>query len=179
MFKGIIFDLDQTLIDSSISLEYRGSKKNPRSDWKKVFSLIDEFKEFGNIIKAVNRLKELGIKVSIVTSSPSGYCKKVLNHWNIHYDYIVAYHDVNNRKPHKEPSEKAINLMGLKPNEVIAVGDDYKDIQSYKDSGCLSIGAAWGIDKQGIISLKEVNPDEIFYSVREFLNYLAKELKSK
>lgn len=80
MFKGIIFDLDQTLIDSSISLKYRGSKGNLRSDWKKVFSLIGDFKEFGNLIKGVNRLKELGIKVSIVTSSPSGYCTNVLKY---------------------------------------------------------------------------------------------------
>ena len=177
MFKGIIFDLDQTLIDSSISLEYRGSKSNPRSDWKKVFSLIGDFKEFGNIIKGVNRLKELGIKVAIVTSSPSGYCTKVLKHWNINYDYIVAYHDVSNRKPHKEPTEKAIKLMGLNPKEVIAVGDDFKDIQSYNSAGCISVAAAWGIDNEGSLRLKENKPNEIFYNVRDFLNYLAKELK--
>ena len=177
MFKGIIFDLDQTLIDSSISLEYRGSKGSPRSDWKKVFSLIGDFKEFGNIIKGVNRLKELGIKVAIVTSSPSSYCTKVLNYWNISYDYIVAYHDVNNRKPHKEPTEKATKLMGLDSKEVIAVGDDFKDIRSYNSAGCISIAAAWGIDNDRILKLKEVNPNKIFYSVKDFLNYLAEELK--
>ena len=179
MFKGIIFDLDQTLIDSSISLQYRKSKTNPQSDWKKVFCSIEYFTQFGNIIKGVNRLKELGIKVSIVTSSPSGYCTKVLNHWNIHYDYLVAYHDVINRKPHKEPTEKAIRLMNLNPTEVIAVGDNFKDIQSYNAAGCVSIGAAWGITNKEIVKLKESNPDEIFYNVKDFLNYLAKELKNK
>lgn len=69
--------------------------------------------------------------------------------------------------------------MGLNPKEVIAVGDDFKDIQSYNAVGCISIAAVWGISKEDSLRLKENNPNEIFYSVKDFLNYLAKELKNK
>ena len=49
---GVIFDLDQTLIDSSIAVEER-RKRN----WEKVYSLIPNFKVFEGVNDIIQLLK--------------------------------------------------------------------------------------------------------------------------
>jgi len=141
MFKGIIFDLDQTLIDSSIAREYRKSRK-----WDEVYPLIPKFKKYSNIIACCNRLKEIGIKVAIVTSSPGVYSKKVTKYWNINYDYLITYHDTKKNKPNPEPIQKAIDKMRISSKNIICVGDDSKDITAANKSNCISVAALWGKD---------------------------------
>lgn len=97
MKKGIIFDLDQTLVDSNIAKSYRSAR-----NWNTVYSLIPKFVLYEAYDKVFEFIRDNDLKVGIVSKAPSAYVKKVLNHFNIPFDTVVAYHDVKLQKPNSE-----------------------------------------------------------------------------
>lgn len=137
--KGIIFDLDQTLVDSNIAEEER-QKRN----WNEVYSMIPFFRLYDGFNEVFKFIKENEIKVCIVTNSPKIYAEKVLKQFQIPYNCIIAYHDVKKRKPDPEPMIKAIELLKVNVSNVISFGDRVIDIQSSNNANITSIACYWG-----------------------------------
>ena len=74
MKKGVIFDLDQTLVDSSIAEAYRGK------NWAKVNELIPQFVFYDGFKQVLDFIKLNDIKIAIVSTAVSNYVYRVLNH---------------------------------------------------------------------------------------------------
>ena len=164
---GVIFDLDQTIINSEIAEVYRNN-----GNWARVYSLISEMKIYSDMIQIIESLKRKKINVVIVTSSPRPYCEAVVKHWEIPIEknMIVAYRDTLAHKPSPEPYYKAMTLMNSATN-IVAIGDDSKDIIAAKRAGIISIGCTWG--SKNINSLRESNPDYIVEDTVEIRQVLT------
>ena len=167
MKKGLILDLDQTLIDTSIAEPYRGK------NWNKVYELIPHFKTYDFLIELVSDLIINKIQLCVVTSSPSIYCTKVLNYYKFPISNMVCYHDTKNRKPHPEPILLALAKLNLKAEEVISAGDRDIDIVSSHAAGVDTIGCLWGSPDPD--SLLKEKPKYITTNPQEF-NDLARKL---
>lgn len=118
----------------------------------------------------------MGIKLAIVSSSPSSYVQRVVQHFGWSFDVMVCYHDTNKHKPHPAPFIEAANQLKIDVRDCWAVGDDSKDIIAAKASGMYAVAAFWGsLDKE---SLKRTKPDAIFETVALFYkavcNYLSR-----
>ena len=81
MIKGLILDLDQTLVDSSIATEARRCR-----DWQRVYSLIPSFRMYQGITDALDIARNKGLKIAIVSTAPRPYVLKVLNYHRIPAD---------------------------------------------------------------------------------------------
>ncbi len=162
--KGIIFDLDQTLIDSSIAQLNRNS-----GNWKQVYDLIPKFKLYDGIQELIEQLKEQNYIIGIVTTSPSNYADKVLNHFNICYDTKVCYHDVKRIKPFPDQFNIVIEKMNLNRNLTYSLGDRFIDILAAKRANIISCACYWGTQEREL--LNNSNPSLKFYSVVDALNY--------
>lgn len=136
--RGILFDLDQTLIDSKCSLNYRLAR-----NWRRVYSLIPQFVVYDGLQNLLRNISKSDIKIIVVTSAPASYCNKVLSFHEFPYNGSVCYHDTNHHKPHPEPMDLALHKFGFAPTEVVSVGDEVKDILSSRAAGIFSIAAAW------------------------------------
>ncbi|WP_336964108.1 HAD-IA family hydrolase [Chryseobacterium contaminans] len=141
MIKGVIFDLDQTLVNSSVLEEYRS-----RRDWQYTYNNLHLTNLFDGIQEMLNYITENNVKIAIVTNSPRPYAERLLKHHNIKYDTLIHYHSVTKRKPHSEPMIKAISELALNSEEVISLGDHDNDIISSNDSGISSVLCTWGTD---------------------------------
>jgi len=163
----IIFDLDQTLIDSQCVENYRNNGK-----WEKVYNNINEIKTYDGINELINIIYENKTPISIVTSSPESYSKRIvlLNKWPI--KNIVSYHDTNKHKPFPDPILLAINNESIKTKQIYYIGDHENDIIAAKAAGVKSIAATWG--SKNINQLTNSNPDKICNTVTELRNYLVK-----
>ena len=97
MIKHVIFDLDQTLVDTRIAEIDRDNRS-----WPNAYSKIPQMKVYDGIKDVLWFLDQNKITYSVLTSSPGIYCKKVLEFYNLVPTQVIAYHDVSRRKPHPE-----------------------------------------------------------------------------
>lgn len=166
MVKHVIFDLDQTLVDSSIALIDRQNR-----DWASVYSKIRLMKIFDGIHELLHFLDANSIEYSILTTSPSNYCNSVTSYFNIKPKHVVAYHDVKIRKPHPEGIFKIASLISASHmKDIIHIGDQANDIFASKNSGTISVGVMWGnFNNDALIDSK---PEYIVSDPREIINII-------
>lgn len=82
-----------------------------------------------------------GLPVGLATSSGPGWVER---HFSAHDLYsgfgaIVTRDDVVNRKPHPEPYLKAAGLLGVAPEDVLAIEDSPTGIRSASAAGMMAV----------------------------------------
>ena len=164
---ALIFDLDQTIIDSSIAEPYRKVR-----DWPTVYSVINRFVLYPGVIDALRNFKNSGLRICIVTSSPSSYCNKVLKYWDIPSDHMVCYHDTKNKKPHPEPINRALSLLRIPAEKAISFGDCDIDIIASNNANVRSVACTWGASN--ITTLIKSNPTYTVKNSEELISLVQR-----
>ena len=122
---GLIFDLDQTLYDTSAIKSYRDNR-----NWAKAMEMAETIKynPYNGVPQLLNWIKNnpQALDVCMVTSAPSGYANIFANALGI--TKVVAYHDTKTHKPSIEPYCKAKQLLGIYEKFITVVGDNTNDI---------------------------------------------------
>jgi HAD superfamily hydrolase (TIGR01509 family) len=136
--RCILFDLDQTLVDTSCLEGYRDAGR-----WIQVHAEIPRLKKNPLIDDLLAELKKQGLLLACVTSSPKDYTRKIVGHFNWQFDAIVAYHDTRNHKPGPDPFLKALDLLQVRPEECIAVGDSAIDLTAAQAAGIPAVNVCW------------------------------------
>ena len=162
--KGVIFDLDQTIVDSSIAEKQRSVR-----NWNEVYSLIPSFKMYEGIRELITELSLNNFKIAIVTSSPGIYADKVLKHFHIEYDVKVCFHDVYRRKPFADQYLKAMQSLGLNPVSTYTLGDRAIDIQAAHNAKIISCACYWGTNEEYL--LRNSSSTYNFNTVLEAINF--------
>lgn len=85
MIKGVIFDLDLTLVDTTI-LENARKMRN----WHEAYGLIPYTSMYAGIQEVLDHIKAQGIKMAIVSSSPRPYVERIVSHYQIQQDSSLA-----------------------------------------------------------------------------------------
>ncbi len=148
----VIFDLDQTLIDSRAAEDLRRTRR-----WAEVYRLVPFMPPYGGIEGLLQWLSDAEIPIGIVTSSPSTYCSRVVAHWGWRMDVTVCYHDTARRKPHPDPILLALGRLNAGKEECASVGDEPRDIVASRAAGVFSVGASCGC--KDLAALRAANPD--------------------
>ena len=157
MIKVFILDLDDTLVNTSAVEALRSS-----GNWREIPGLLNQCFVYKDILGLVNIARSMGVKVAIFTNSPSNYVDNILKHFNISVDFVVAYHDVENHKPHKEGVEKILTHFSVNGNQVVYLGDSNLDKDSASNAGVEFFAVEWGKasnidqDHTGIYKLAEL-----------------------
>ena len=114
---------------------------------------------YPGIVEAVRSIRSAGVRTGLVTSKNRQGALRGLGLAKLEtmMDVLVCADEVENPKPHPEPVEKAVRLLGGVPRETIYVGDSIHDMQSGRAAGVLTAAALWG--PFGRSHLKGAAPD--------------------
>jgi len=103
------------------------------------------------------RLKAKGLVLAIVSDAPRMQAWLRLAEMNLleFFDFVVALEDTGKLKPSKLPFRQAIKKLGLKPKEILFVGDNpERDIK-----GAKSVGMPTALAKYGQVTKGKEKPD--------------------
>jgi HAD superfamily hydrolase (TIGR01662 family) len=163
----IIFDFDQTLVDTSPVEALRAGRR-----WRDVMAQAPKLRVYDGIGELLAALHAKGQKLAIVTKSPDMVPKAFIKQHKWPIDIVVGYHQVKKRKPDPEGLLLAMQQAGAPPEETFHVGDQPEDTEASRAAGVTAIGSAWGIADAA--ALKASNPDRIFGTVSELTAFLLK-----
>lgn len=165
----IIFDLDDTLVDTSKIKQYR------RVNWRKCYELIPNETKLNISLEAIEKLKSK-FQIAVVTNSPKFYAEQVLKHHKINVDVLIAYHDTKKHKPYPDPMILAAQKVKLDPKKCLAIGDHMNDILASNNAGMRSIAVTWGEHKK--VDFNNVECYAIFSEKSLLEEYLLSLLKN-
>lgn len=144
MIELVMFDLDNTLLNTSDLEQFRGQNGLGQKTQKWVDQLGHAYDAGRNRVHySAAHLHQIAQhrKVGVFTRSPRAYAHALLNKaypgfpWSI----VIAYEDVTNTKPHPEGLLAAMKHCGLdSPDKVALVGDEKVDILAAYRAGCWS-----------------------------------------
>jgi phosphoglycolate phosphatase-like HAD superfamily hydrolase len=179
MIDTVLFDFDQTLVDSGALSALR-----ELGLWTDVSKGLPSLKLYPGIPEALAHLRANKIRFGIVSQSPrDAYLVPACSHLKLKPDVIVGYHEVTRRKPSPEPYLSAIaqlhgktyadpakqtaamkaagsgykflRSLGTRPDRVLVVGDASNDITAAKQIYVTSVGALWGAHDRDELILAE------------------------
>jgi pyrophosphatase PpaX len=129
---------------------------------------LKNVKVFKNVFITLQRLKDKGCKLGVVSTSPRDVIEETLRETSIYpfFDIIIGEEDVKRKKPHKEPVASALKLLGVRPDGAAFVGDTIYDMQAAKSAGCETILMLNGHNKDVLDSFK---PDRVIGDIEELL----------
>lgn len=164
--RKIIFDLDLTLVDTTIVEQARHDR-----NWQLAYSLIPKCKLYEGMEEVLAIIRNNNINTCIVSTSPRTYVEKVVDYFNLPIQHIVAYHDAKQIKPHPAPMLKALEHLGCSAAEAISFGDRVIDIQASNAAGIESVACFWGTKERGELLHSEyvhaiIKPSEILTLIR-------------
>jgi pyrophosphatase PpaX len=101
---------------------------------------------YAGIVETVEWLAERGHPMALVTSKADWMAEKALVLVGLDrlIPTIVGCDTCVNHKPHPEPVERALGLLGASADNALFVGDSPHDVESGRAAGVLTVGVTWG-----------------------------------
>jgi pyrophosphatase PpaX len=129
---------------------------------------------YPGVVDVVRSLKSEGIATGLVTSKNRAGAVRGLTLAQLEalMDVLVCADEVENPKPHPEPVQKAVRLLGADPLATVYVGDSIHDMHSGRAAGVRTAAVLWGPFGRSHLEGAQPDywlerPDELLTLVRE------------
>lgn len=101
---------------------------------------------YDGVISTLRALSAAGHAMAVVTSKSDWLARRAVEFVSISdlFPVLVGCDTCLNHKPHPEPVERALALLGAEPANALFVGDSPHDIHSGRAAGVYTVGATWG-----------------------------------
>jgi FMN phosphatase YigB (HAD superfamily) len=140
--NAVIFDLDDTLVATSMLEEYRKNK-----DKEGLLENLPQSRLYGPVREILASIIKKGIPLGLVTNSPRWYVDEVLKHHDIDvFNAKICFDDVapNGLKPRPDGLIKVLKLLGLEDSKnVIYIGDKGTDFVAAYHVAIRPIAPSW------------------------------------
>jgi pyrophosphatase PpaX len=128
---------------------------------------------YPGVVEAIREIKAAGIQTGLVTSKNRQGALRGLTLVGLEalMDVLVCADEVANPKPHPEPVEKAVQLLGADPATTLYVGDSIHDMLSGRAACVRTAAALWGPFGRG--HLESARPDYWLETPRDLVGLLV------
>lgn len=145
MTRAAIFDLDDTLLDTSALFSAREARQ-----WAAVLAGLDSVKEFevregeSAVVSLPKEASSRGLAVGLFTHSPQPYAEELLRRFGIAVDEMVTGSDHLPLKPDPTGLITVARSLDVDPADCIYIGDSVGDFGAAAAAGMPSVGVSWG-----------------------------------
>ncbi len=155
--KRILSDLKNSLWDILEKMELKAAKETDIQP---------------HALQALTRIKNLGLKMAIVTNNGRKATSIVTRKFGLKdfFDVIVTREDSEKLKPDGGSIKRAIEILGINLKEAIYVGDGVIDILAAKKAKVISVALPTGVSN--VKNLIEAKPDYLIVSLEDVINLL-------
>jgi pyrophosphatase PpaX len=129
-----------------------------REDLGKLEAMVATYREYNlahhdrmvtvypGVVAAIEAIRAAGRRTGLVTSKNRQGALRGLTLVRLEamMDVLVCADEVTNPKPHPEPVEKAVTLLGADAGTTVYVGDSIHDMVSGRAAGVRTAAALWG-----------------------------------
>ena len=186
-YKSVIFDLDNTLLDTTILMPFvdkiqlspSGTYDNKKL-WQEHDDAVPQCKMYEGMLEVLNFIRDKGIKTAIVSNSVKRRIKACAKAFDIPVSEkcMIGRYAVIPRvpilKPDKRLFEKAIETMGATADSVISFGNTAEDIQTAHNAGVESVACHWGATEKEWEEMQAANPTYLIETPSEIIPLLSK-----
>lgn len=154
VFDQLLFDefskIDYKILSSGI-IAYRRAREAALVPYPHVYMTLVE-------------LAKMHLKLAVVSDAPAREAWLRLCYLNFHhiFDVVVTFDDTGERKPNPGPFRKALERLGVKPEEALMVGDwAERDVVGAKQVGMKTVFARYGDTFGTVVSNADYDIDDI------------------
>lgn len=120
--------------------------------------MIDMTKPYHGIMDTLSVLKNMGIKLAVVSNKPHEFAEKVVKkYFGSIFEIAYGQREGHPTKPNPKTVYEVMNVLGVSKEQCIYIGDSDVDMHTARNSGTKSIGVSWGF--RGAEELKEAGAD--------------------
>lgn len=148
-FKYFVGDGIPKMIERALPVGNRD--KDTIEKVKKVFfesysvHFADNTAPYDGVKELVSALKEMGMKVAVVTNKAQEMADKVVTSaYGDVFDCVFGKREGLPAKPDPTAAIMTMKELGVKPQECIFIGDSGVDVLTGANSGALPVGELWG-----------------------------------
>ncbi len=106
----------------------------------------DRSRPFDGIDRLLDAIDRLGIKKAVLSNKPDEFTRlcveELLDAWR--FDVVMGHHDGIPHKPAPEGALLVAKMLGVRPQEILYVGDSGIDMQTAAAAGMFPLGVLWG-----------------------------------
>ena len=128
----------------------------------------DSVKAYENTLKTLSELKKAGVKIAAVTSHTGELLIRNLKIAGIdkYFKVIVTPTDVKKPKPDPESIFKALEILKVKPERSVFIGDSPADIKAGQAAKVKTIAALYGFHGKKLLESK---PDFVVDDIKQII----------
>ncbi|TLY28741.1 MAG: TIGR02253 family HAD-type hydrolase [Ignavibacteria bacterium] len=129
---------------------------------------------YPHVYMTLMELLKRGLRLAVVSDAPAREAWLRLSYLNFHHIFhtVVTFEDTGQRKPNPGPFRKALDLLNVRPEEALMIGDwAERDMIGASNIGMKTVFARYG-DTFGTV---ETHADYEIGDVKELLSILEKE----
>lgn len=127
---------------------------------------------FDGMKEILETLKNRGVRIAMVTGKGKDSTDISLRHFELtHFFEMIETGSPKGARKAEGIQIILDGLTGIKKDEIIYVGDAPSDVIASRKVGIPVIAAAWA-DTAEPEQLQEMKPDELFYTIKDFENWL-------
>ena len=130
----------------------------------------DDAEVHPGVPELLERLRERGIKVGIVTRNCRAAVECILSKNTLAYDVLLTRDDVEAVKPDPEHLLAALRFLQVEPSRALMVGDHPMDVRAGRVTGTKTVAVLTGYSP--VERFAPENPDLILGHVGELMGYL-------